>query len=259
MGSISGLVNSPLFSVYAASKAAICRFTESINIELEVNGVNNRILNVSPGSIKGTKFNDGNNQLHLLNGLVTDIIDRLLKFEELFIPEYDEIYKDVIKSYQSDPRSFGISSYEHKIKSGRTSGKKQVIVGYLSGTFDLFHIGHLNILKRVKCQCDYLIVGVHSSGKHKGKDTFIPFDERKTIVAAIKYVDKVIDSCQEDSDVWNLHHYDKLFVGSDYKGSERFERYESFFADKGVEIVYLPYTQSTSSSQLRDFMISYAK
>ena len=124
-------------------------------------------------------------------------------------------------------------------------------IGYLSGTFDLFHIGHLNLIRRAKEQCDFLIVAVHDSGKWKGKETFIPFEERKEIVGACRYVDQVVDSPVEDSDAWELYHFDKLFVGSDYKGTERFNRYEEFFKDKGVEIVYFPYTQSTSSTQIR--------
>ena len=126
-----------------------------------------------------------------------------------------------------------------------------MVIGYLSGTFDLFHIGHLNLFRRAKEQCDYLIVAVHDSGKWKGKETFIPFEERKEIVGACRYVDQVVDSPVEDSDAWELYHFDKLFVGSDYKGTERFQRYEEFFKDKGVEIVYFPYTQSTSSTQIR--------
>ena len=128
---------------------------------------------------------------------------------------------------------------------------KKYKMGFTQGTFYMFHIGHLNIIKNAKAQCDYLIVGVHNSGAWKGKETFIPFEERKAIVGGCKYVDKVVDSCIEDSDAWDLWHYDKLFVGSDYKGTERFKRYEEYFQDKGVEIVYFPYTQSTSSTQIR--------
>jgi glycerol-3-phosphate cytidylyltransferase-like family protein len=72
------------------------------------------------------------------------------------------------------------------------------------------------------------------------------------IVGACKYVDKVVESCKEDSEAWFLHKFDKLFVGSDYKGSERFKNYEQFFADKNVEIIYFPYTKGTSSTQIRD-------
>ena len=137
---------------------------------------------------------------------------------------------------------------------GRFNDKPQIVVGYLSGTFDLFHIGHLNLLKRAKQHCDFLVVGIHKDASHKGKSTFIPYEERVEIIRSIKYVDRVIPSEPEDSDIYvkNIVKYDRLFVGSDYKGTERFNRYEAFFADKGVEIIYFPYTQGTSSTQLRD-------
>ena len=101
--------------------------------------------------------------------------------------------------------------------------------------------------------CDYLVVGVHRDGSHKGKNVFIPFEERMEIVKNISFVDRVIESEREDSDVYTkgIVHYDLLFVGSDYKGTERFNRYEEYFKDKGVEIVYFPYTKGTSSTQLR--------
>ena len=123
--------------------------------------------------------------------------------------------------------------------------------GYLSGTFDLFHVGHLNLIKRAREQCSHLTVGVHLDGNWKGKETFIPFEERIQIIGAISYVDSVIRSFAEDSDAWKRVGYEKLFVGSDYEGSERFKRYEGFFSDKEVEIVYLPYTDHTSSTKLR--------
>ena len=137
------------------------------------------------------------------------------------------------------------------MQSGRVANKPQVVVGYLSGTFDLFHIGHLNLLRRAKEHCDYLIVGVHKSGAWKGKETFIPFEERRAIVESVKYVDMAVESFTEDVDAYAVYKYDKLFVGSDYKGTERFLRYEEYFKDKGVQIIYFPYTQGTSSTQLR--------
>ena len=133
------------------------------------------------------------------------------------------------------------------------------VVGYLSGTFDLFHVGHLNLIQRAKQQCDYLIVGVHPDASHKGKETFIPFEERMAIVGCCRYVDQVVPSCAEDSEAWDRWHFDRLFVGSDYKGTERFNRYEAYFADKGVEIVYFPYTQSTSSTQIRNTILQKTK
>lgn len=251
MGSIAGLISSPMFSVYAASKAALCRFVESVNIELEVSGTKNRILNVSPGSIKGTKFNGGENDPSQTDALASQIVEKLFASEELFIPEYEEIYKGVLERYHNDSHEYGLHSYNYKKNSGRAFNERRVKIGYLSGTFDLFHLGHLNLLRRAKEQCDYLIVGVHPNASHKKKETFIPFEERKAVVAGCRYVDKVVDSCLEDSDAWSLYHYDKLFVGSDYKGTERFKKYEEYFADKGVEIVYFDYTQGTSSTQIR--------
>ena len=252
MGSIAGIVNSPLFSVYAASKAAICRLVESVNVELEMMGTSNRILNVSPGSIKGTKFNGGENDFSQTCTLAKEIIDKLFNSNLLFIPDYEQTFKNVIARYNLNSNEFGKSSYEYKMKSGRIQNEKKARIGYLSGTFDLFHVGHLRLLERAKEQCDYLIVGVHPDASHKGKTVFIPFEERKAIVASIKYVDKVIDSMPEDCDVWENEHYTKLFVGSDYKGTERFNRYEKFFKNKNVEIVYFPYTQGTSSSIIRE-------
>lgn len=250
MGSIAGHISSPMLSVYSASKAAVCRAVESINIELEGNHSPNRILDVSPGSIEGTKFNGGDNNISLIEELAADILARMFKGETLYIPK-EEIYGAVIERYHKDPHAFGLSSYEYKKQSGRIR-KSTTKIGYLSGTFDLFHVGHLNLIRRAKAQCDYLIVGVHPDASHKNKQTFIPFEERKAVVGAIRYVDKVVTSCPEDDEAWELHHYDKLFVGSDYKGTPRFQKYEEFFSDKGVEIVYFPYTQTTNSTMIRD-------
>lgn len=259
MGSIAGLISSPLFSVYAASKAAVCRLVESVNIELEKEGTGNRILNVSPLSIQGTRFNGGRNNLDAISDLANDIVEHLFASDTLFIPQYNELVKGIIDRYHDDPYKFGLESYDYKMNSGRVSNMKNCKIGYMSGTFDLFHVGHLNLIRRAKEHCDYLIVGVHPSAAHKGKETFIPFEERKQIVAACKYVDKVVQSCPEDSEAWELYHYDKLFVGSDYKGTARFNRYEEYFKDKNVEIVYFPYTQSTSSTQIRKTILLKTK
>lgn len=257
MVSIAGLVSSPMFSIYSASKSADARFIESVNIELEVANIHNRILNISPGSIKGTKFNGNtSNDLHLTSKLASEIVDKLLNSEEIFIPEYESVFNKVISNYKENPHAYGLHSYEYKMKSGRVVNNFKAQIGYLSGTFDLFHVGHLNLLYKAKQRCDYLIVGVHNSGLWKGKETFIPLEERKRIVASCRYVDKVVDSCSEDSDAWDLYHYTKLFVGSDYKNSERFNRYEEYFKDKNVEIVYFPYTKSTSSTQIRNMILS---
>ncbi|MBR4710785.1 MAG: SDR family NAD(P)-dependent oxidoreductase [Clostridia bacterium] len=259
MGSISGWMSTPSASVYAAAKAGIVRFVESVNIELEMYGSSNRILDVSPSSFGGSRFNGGKNDLSITGPLAEQILEHLFLRETRYIPQYEETFKAVLERYHDDPHEYGIHSFEYKKNSGRLDNNRRVKIGYLSGTFDLFHVGHLNLLKRAKAQCDYLIVGVHGSGAWKGKETFIPLEERKAIVAACRYVDKVVDSGAEDSDAWDQWHYDKLFVGSDYKGTPRFQRYEEYFADKGVEIVYFPYTQSTSSTQIRKAVLQKTK
>ena len=252
MVSISGHLASPYFSVYGATKSALASFIENINTELNAAGCKNRILDVSPGSLKGTAFNGKANDIREVESVAKEILQHMRNRDTLFIPDYEKTFKNVLERYHNDPVQFGLESYEYKANSARVSGKPQIVIGYLSGTFDLFHIGHLNLLRRAKAECDYLIVGVHKSGAWKGKETYIPFEERTEIVRNIRYVDKVIESYREDADAWSEFHYDKLFVGSDYKGTERFLRYEEYFADKGVEIVYFPYTQGTSSTQLRD-------
>ena len=132
---------------------------------------------------------------------------------------------------------------------------KKYKLGYTQGAFDMFHIGHLNLLKNAKGMCDKLIVGVTVDElvSYKGKQAMIPFEDRIEIVRSIKYVDQVILSEREDSDVYfkGIVKYDYLFVGSDYKGTERFNRYEKLFEGTGVKIVYFPYTEGTSSTQLR--------
>jgi len=251
VSSISGAVSSPLFSLYAATKASLYRFTESVNIELEKGGSPNRILNVCPGNIPGTSFYGGESDIELLQSLAAEILGRMKNRIACFIPRYDEVYSEVLDRYRKDSRQFGLESYDYKIKSGRVNENPSTIVGYLSGTFDLFHIGHLNILKKAKEQCDYLVVGVHKDASHKQKEVFVPFEERCEILKNIKHVDKVIVSKNEDIDVYEDIKYDVLFVGSDYKGTERFERYEAFLKDKNVKIVYFPYTKDTSSTKLR--------
>ena len=119
MVSIAGFMSSPFFSVYGASKAALKIFIESVNVELEKSGVTNRILNVSPGSIKGTGFNQGKTDLSLTDALAADIISHLEAKDDLFIPQYEEIFKTVLQRYHDDFREEGRHSYEYKLSSGR--------------------------------------------------------------------------------------------------------------------------------------------
>lgn len=119
MVSIAGFMSSPFFAVYGATKAALKIFIESVNVELEKGGSENRILNVSPGSIKGTSFNSGSNDLKLTTGLAKEIITHLECQDDLFIPKYDEIFKSVLERYHKDFRAEGVHSYDYKLSSGR--------------------------------------------------------------------------------------------------------------------------------------------
>lgn len=131
-------------------------------------------------------------------------------------------------------------------------------IGYTTGVFDLFHIGHLNVLKRARLECDYLIVGVTSdelSIAAKKKKPVIPFQERMEIVEAIKFVDEVVPQVNYDKEeAWNNLKFDMMFVGDDWKGTDKWNQIEKDFAEFGVEIFYFPYTSHTSSTILRDVL-----
>lgn len=119
MVSIAGYLSSPFFAVYGASKAALRYFIESLNVELEKGGAVNRILNVSPGSIKGTSFGGGATDLAQTQSLAEEIIAHLEAGDDLFIPQYEEVFKDVLERYHADFREEGRRSYDYKLKSGR--------------------------------------------------------------------------------------------------------------------------------------------
>lgn len=119
MGSIAGFLSSPLFAVYGATKAALKIFIESVNVELEMSGTTNRILNISPGSIKGTAFYNGANDLSITRQLAAEILKHLWAKDDLFIPQYDEVFREVLERYHADFRAEGRHSYEYKMQSGR--------------------------------------------------------------------------------------------------------------------------------------------
>lgn len=135
---------------------------------------------------------------------------------------------------------------------------KKYKVGFTTGVFDLFHIGHLNLLERCKEQCEYLIVAVCGDDyvtDIKKKIPVFPESDRIRIIGALKCVDEVSDiSIAEVDDkmlAWERFHFDVLFSGDDWKGSERYNKTEKQFAELGVSIEYLPYTQGISTSQLK--------
>lgn len=128
-------------------------------------------------------------------------------------------------------------------------------IGYTTGVYDMFHIGHLNILRRAKEQCDFLIVGVSTDElveKEKHKSPIIPFADRMAIVEAIRYVDKVVPQIDKNKfAAWEKLHFNTMFVGSDWQGSPQWQAFEEQFEPYGVNIVYLPHTDGISSSILR--------
>lgn len=131
-------------------------------------------------------------------------------------------------------------------------------IGYVAGVFDLFHIGHLNLLRRAKEQCDYLIVGVVSDEQViQGKKTtpYIPFAERMEIVAACRYVDEAvaipIDRAGTEA-AWHMYHFDVQFSGSDYEHDPVWAGQRAFLQQHGAEMVFFPYTQGTSSTKLKE-------
>ena len=132
---------------------------------------------------------------------------------------------------------------------------KKYKIGYTTGVYDMFHIGHLNILRRAKEQCDYLIVGVSTDElalSYKKKTPVIPFQERKAIVEAIKYVDQVVPQTSMDKlAAWQELHFDVIFHGDDWKGTPMYQDIENKLKSVGCELVFLPHTQGTSSTLLQ--------
>lgn len=130
------------------------------------------------------------------------------------------------------------------------------IIGYTTGVYDMFHIGHLNILRRAKEQCDFLIVGVSTDElvqKDKNKTPIISFSERFEIIKELRCVDMVVPQYNKDKmEAWNMHHFDKMFVGSDWEGTPQWKHFEEQFKPLGVEIVYIPHTDGISSTILTE-------
>ena len=136
--------------------------------------------------------------------------------------------------------------------------QKKYKVGYTTGVFDLFHIGHLNILKRAKEYCDYLIVGVCTDElvqDYKNKTPIIPYEERAAIVEAIKYVDKVVPQTNRDKVLAHKElNFDVVFLGDDWKGSKYYNQTEKKLNALGVDLVFFPYTKGTSSTKLSEVL-----
>tara|TARA_Y100000741_G_scaffold307083_1_gene249754 strand:+ start:207 stop:629 length:423 start_codon:yes stop_codon:yes gene_type:complete len=129
------------------------------------------------------------------------------------------------------------------------------VIGYTTGVFDLFHIGHLNILKNAKSMCDELIVGVTTDKlvSYKNKKSVIPFKERIKIIDSIKYVDKAVPQKNMNKiSAWEEYKFNKMFVGDDWKGTDKWDELEIKFKKLNVKIIYFPYTKGTSSTLINN-------
>ena len=139
----------------------------------------------------------------------------------------------------------------------RGSASKKYHTGYIAGVFDLFHVGHLNMFKRAKEQCEYLIVGIVSDEgvrRFKKVEPFIPYVERVEMVRACRYVDEVVEIplyYGGTRDAYKLYHFDCQFSGSDYVNDPGWLKEKEYLERHGAEMVFFPYTESTSSSQLK--------
>lgn len=130
------------------------------------------------------------------------------------------------------------------------------IIGFTAGAFDMFHVGHLNLIKNAKARCDYLIVGVNTDeliASYKDKNVVVPLAERLQIIESIKYVDEVIPvNTLNKEELWQKKKYDVIFIGDDWKGSQRWNETEQKLKKYNVDVVYLPYTTGTTSTLLRE-------
>lgn len=134
--------------------------------------------------------------------------------------------------------------------------EKKYKVGYTDGVFDLFHVGHLNMIEAAKRQCEYLIVGVHGDAvveEYKHRRPIINEEERRRIIASIQGVDcAVINRFRDKIKLWEQYHFDAIFIGDDWKGTERWNNFEKILADIHVDVIYVPYTKGISTTEIRE-------
>ncbi len=138
-----------------------------------------------------------------------------------------------------------------------------MIIGYTTGVYDLFHIGHLNLLRNAKSMCDKLIVGLTTDEimmEYKNKNTVIPYQERYEILRSVRYVDAVVPQNHMNKfDAWERLKFDVMFVGDDWFQSEKWKTLDQQFKEVDVKIVYFPYTQGTSSTLVNEILLERRK
>lgn len=130
-----------------------------------------------------------------------------------------------------------------------------MVLGYTTGVFDLFHVGHVNVLRNARSLCDRLVVGVSVDALvlYKNKRAVIPFDERIEIVRACRYVDLAVPQESMDKlDAWQRYKFNLMFVGDDWYQNERWKTLDAQFSAVGVRVVYFPYTRTTSSTLINE-------
>lgn len=197
---------------------------------------------------------------------IKNYLSVMKQLDALGVTEYS-IY-DSNKAYPRKRRTTAeIADIQHQEQEGRMeaegaseAGPRKYHVGYIAGVFDLFHIGHLNMFKRAKEQCDYLIVGVVTDEgvrKYKEVEPFIPFAERLELVRSCRYVDEAVEiplNYNGTRDAWRLHQFDCQFSGSDYRNNPDWLAEKEFLERHGAEMVFFPYTESTSSTRIKSLI-----
>ena len=190
---------------------------------------------------------------------IKDYLSVMEQLEGMGIKEYS-IY-DAGRAYQRKPHPIFDPLQSDPIAKERAQvGKKKYHVGYISGVFDLYHVGHLNMFKNAKELCDYLIVGVVSDAgvkRFKKTETFVPFEERIEMVRSCRYVDEVQEvplMFNNTEAAWNLYHFDVQFSGSDYVDNPYWLKEKEFLEKHGATMHFFPYTQSTSSTKLKELI-----
>jgi len=139
------------------------------------------------------------------------------------------------------------------------AAEKRYRVGYTDGVYDLFHIGHLNMIQAAKRECEYLIVGIHGDDvveEYKHHRPIINETDMKRIVESIKGVDRAeINRFRDKMKLWELYHFDVVFIGDDWKGTERWIRFEKILKTVNVDVIYVPYTKGISTTDIRGKII----
>lgn len=227
--------------------------------------------------IKGVIDNNPDKWGTQINGITISSPDTLGEIEEPFkvfvcIRDYDNVLKQLKEmkimnvsvynpnhAYRRQLKDDGLLNVNNNVaQTKHNKSSKRYHIGYIAGVFDLFHIGHLNLLRNAKDMCDYLIVGVVSDAQvieSKKTSPYIPFDERIEIVRACKYVDEAVaipqTKCSTEA-AYGMYHFDVQFSGSDYENDPLWIANREFLRKQGSDIVFFPYTQSTSSTKLKE-------